>query len=209
MVSTSKHAVAEPPVSDAAAAATARPVAHLNARISAYLVDTVILFAFVLVFFVAGGAVLLFTSDLGRGDPPDAAYYGSVAVFTAGMLIGWSGFNLALLRLRGQTTGMYVLGIRVESEDRRPITLRQSLVWWFGLHPLLFHPLLVPVWGIGALIVFTQISNRLTLAGTVALLILCVVAPLAGLVSMLIDRARRALHERLARTVVVHLTDGQ
>ncbi|OGO51681.1 MAG: hypothetical protein A2148_09970 [Chloroflexi bacterium RBG_16_68_14] len=184
--------------------ATARPVAHLNARISAYLVDSVVLLAFILVFFVIGGAVLLFSSDLGRGDPPDSAYYASIAIFLGGSLLSWTAFNLALMRWRGQTTGMYVIGIRTVGEDG-PLTPGRMLLRWFGLHPLLFHPFLLPIWAIFSLLVVSLTLSQVVLVVTLALVLLCLVSPAVSLLAMLLDAERRALHDRLAHTLVVHL----
>ena len=49
---------------------TSQPTATLGARIAAYLIDSIVLLVVLLIFFVIGGAVLLFTSDLGKEDPP-------------------------------------------------------------------------------------------------------------------------------------------
>ncbi len=185
--------------------ATARPVARLNARISAYLVDSVVLLAFVLVFFVIGGSVLLFTSDLGRGDAPDSAYYASVAVFLGGTLLTWTAFNVALLRWRGQTAGMYVIGIKTVRESGPALNMRSALLRWFGLHPLLFHPFLLPIWAIFSLLVVSFTLNQIVLVVTLALVLLCLVSPVASLVAVLVDTDRRAIHDRVARTLVVHL----
>jgi len=204
MVSPAEGAVVEQTMA-APSTATARPVANLNARISAYLVDSVILLAFILVFFVIGGSILLFTSDMGRGDAPDWAYYACVSVFLGGCLLFWTAFNLALLRLRSQTTGMYVVGIRIIGEDGTPLDRRRTLLRWFGLHPLLFHPLLFPVWGIFSLLVVSLTLSQIVLVVTLALLLLCIASPLASLVALLMDPERRALHDRLAGTLVVHL----
>ena len=202
MVSTSKPAVADSPVAPRVAT---RSVAHLNARVSAYLIDSVILIAFILVFFVIGGAVLLFTSDLGRGDPPDSAYYAGIAVFIGGSLLAWTVFNLALVRWRGQSAGMYVVGIRTVSETGAPVSWRQAALRWFGLHPLLFHPFLLPVWAVLSLLVVSLTLSEIVLVVTLALVLLCLAAPLAGAAAMLRDPERRALHDRLARTTVIHL----
>ncbi|MDP3766485.1 MAG: RDD family protein [Dehalococcoidia bacterium] len=185
--------------------AAARPVAHLNARISAYLVDSVVLVAFILIFLVIGGAVLLFSSDLGSGDPPDSAYYGSLAVFLGGSLLSWTAFNLALMRWRGQTTGMYVLGIKIVREDDDELTTGRTFLRWFGLHPLLFHPLLLPVWAILSLLVVSLTLSQVALIVTLTLALLCLASPAGSLAAMLLDSERRALHDRLARTLVVHL----
>ena len=204
MVSASKLAVAEPAITGAAAAAV-RPVANLNARVSAYLIDSAALLAFVLLFLVVGGAVLLWSSDLGKNDAPDSAYYASVAVFLGGSLLSWTAFNLALMRWRAQTMGMYIIGIKTVGEDGLSLTPWRMLLRWFGLHPLLFHPFLLPVWGLFSLLAVSFTLSQVILVITVALVLLCLVSPAASMAMMLLDPERRALHDRLARTLVVHL----
>ena len=203
MVSTGSEALGEQPAA-ATTAAPVRPVARLNARISAYLVDSIVLVAFILVFLVIGGAILLFTSDFGEGDAPDWAYYACVFVFLGGSLLSWSMFNVALMRWRSQTTGMYVIGIRMEAEDGT-LTTGRVLLRWFGLHPLLFHPLLLPVWVVTSLVLVSITLSQLLLGVTIAVMLLCITAPLAGLIAMLTDPERRALHDRLSGTLVVHI----
>lgn len=204
MLSTGNEALAEQPIAAPATAPT-RPVARMNARISAYVIDSVVLLAFILVFFVIGGSVLLFTSDFGEGDPPNWAYYAWVSVFVGGALLSWSLFNLAVMGWRGQSTGMYVVGIRTVSDQ--PMTPGRHLLRWFGLHPLLFHPLLLPVWAILSFMLVSLTLNKAVLAVTLALVLLCIVAPVAALLTMLFDPERRALHDRLAGTRVVHLEE--
>ena len=188
-----------------ASAPAPRSIAHLNARVSAYLVDSVLLIAFILVFIVIGGSVLLLASDLGKGDPSDAAYYGSITVFLGGCIISWSAFNLALMRWRGQTAGMYVIGIGTVSVDGRGLTTRQTLLRWFALHPLLFHPFLLPIWAILSLLLVSYTLNAAVLVVTLALALLCLLSPAASLLTLSLGTDRRAPHDRLAGTFVVHL----
>ena len=185
--------------------AAAYPIAHANARISAYLVDSVMLLAFILTSLVVAGAQILLRSDLGRGDPPDSAYYAFVAILLGGSLVSWTAFNLALMRWRGQTAGMYVIGIRAVSEDAPALTTGRALLRWFALHPLLFHPFLLPLWVILSLLVVSLTLSQIVLVVTLALALLCLVSPAASLLTVLFDSERRAPHDRLARTLVVYL----
>ena len=207
MVSASRPALegASPAVS--AQVASSRPVARLNARVSAYLVDSVILFALVLVFFVVAGVQLLIASNRTDGDPSDASFTAAIVTFSAGTLLSWTLLNLALMRWRGQTTGKYVIGIRIVTEDKSPLTIGRALLRWFALHPLLFHPFLVIPW-----VVFTLLSVDFALSPlgfvlALALVLLTIASLLVNLLAVLLDSERRTLHDRLARTLVVHL-DG-
>ena len=199
-----KHAVAERPQATPSPAATP-PIARLNARISAYLADSIILLAFILAFFVIGGAVLLFSSDLGSNDAPDAAFSAFLAILLGGPLLSWSAFNLALMRWRGQSLGMYIVGIRTVAEGGAPLATRTVLLRWFGLHPLLFHPLLLPIWALLTFYSFRATFSQIVLVITLTPVLLCVVAPAASLLAMAVDSNRRALHDRLAHTLVVHI----
>ena len=199
-----KHAVTEH-ARGAPSPPAAPAVARLNARISAYLADSIILLAFILAFFVIGGAVLLFSSDLGSNDAPDAAFSAFLAILLGGPLLSWSAFNLALMRWRGQSLGMYIVGIKIVAEGGAPLATRTVLLRWFGLHPLLFHPFLLPIWALLALYSVSVTLSQIIFVITVALVLLCVVAPAASLLAMAVDPNRRALHDRLAGTLVVHI----
>jgi uncharacterized RDD family membrane protein YckC len=185
------------------------PAAPLTIRFAAYIIDSVVLFGFILGFLIVAGAVLLFSSDLGQEDPPDSAYHAFMAVFIGGSAIGWSVFNLALLRARGQTVGQYITGTRVEREDGRGLTAGIITLRWLVLHPSLFHPLLIPVWTLFALLTVSLTLSQVVLALTLGLIILCVIAPLVAAVSVLFDRDHRALYDRIAGTAVVRLSKGR
>jgi len=188
----------------ATATRASRRGANLNARISAFLVDTVVLVAFILAFFVASGALLLFASDLGKNDAPDWATYAFVALFSGGLQIAWTGFNLGLVAWRGQTAGKYVLGVKTVSEDLARLSRKQLLIRWFGLHPLLFHPFLALQWAIVVYLAFA-FGSAVGFALSAALVLLCLVAPVVALLAALFDAERRSLHDRLAGTLVVHM----
>ena len=204
MVSASKHAV-ERAGPAAPAGAASRSVAHLSARVSAYFVDSIVLLAFILVFFVIAALPLLIAMSRTAGDPSEAAFAAFAAIFLGGSLIAWSAFNLALMRWRGQTIGMYIIGIKTVSEDATALTTGRTLLRWFGLHPLLFHPLLLPIWLILSYLIFAATPSRAALAITLVPVLLCLVAPAVSLSTALLDHERRALHDRLAHTLVIHI----
>jgi len=176
--------------------------ASLGNRISAYVIDSVVLLGFVLAVFTLAGLVLWLSSNLGKEDPPDAAYYAFMAIFIGGTLIAWSAFNIVLALLRGQTAGQYVAGLRITSENGQTPSAVQTLLRWFALNPLLFHPLLIPVWALFATMAVSLTMNQLVLVLTLGLASLCVVAPSAALITALLDRDGRSLHDRVSGTLV-------
>lgn len=185
--------------------ATSRPVAQLRARIAAYLVDSVVLLAFILAFFVLAGVQFLIADSRADGDPSDADFYAFISIFSGGSLIAWSALNVALMRLRGQSAGMYVIGIKTVSEDDSDLTTGQTLMRWFGIHPLLFHPFFLGLWAIASALAFSLTASQIAYVPAAALGLLCLVSPAVNLVILALDPARRAIHDRLARTLVVHM----
>jgi uncharacterized RDD family membrane protein YckC len=181
------------------------PIARINARCSAYLIDSLALMGFILLFFIIAGALLLSVSDLGKQDAPDSAYYAFIAIFLGGCLISWTLFNVAMLLWRGQTLGMFIIGIRSVDEGFGPLSAGQIVLHWFALHPLFFHPLLLPIWGLGALLVVSVTLSSAVLVIAVALTLLCLLAPAVSLVAMLLDPEHRTLPDRIARSVVIHI----
>lgn len=177
--------------------------ARAQARIVAYLVDSVVLLSFILLFIVIGFLPLLLTSDFGESDAPDAAYYAAPAIVLGGTMIAWSCFNLALLRWRGQTAGHYVAGIRVRRQDGSSPSGRQIVLRWVLLDPLLFHPLLALIWLVDVVVVVSLTLSEAALVAGGFFVFVCLIAPLVALVAVLRDEQRRALHDRLAGTVVV------
>ena len=186
-----------------APSSSSRAPASLPTRIAAYLIDSIVLLVFLLIFFVIGGAVLLFTSDLGKDDPPDAAYNAFIAILIGGPLVSWSLFNLMLDRWRAQSIGMYVVGIKAHFAGPGVRTAGGVLLRWFGLNPVLYHPLLIPVWTLLAAYATSVTLSRSVLVLTLALVLLCIAVPIVSFATMALDSERRGVHDRLARTRVV------
>ena len=185
----------------AAPSTSSRALAGFCTRLAAYMIDSIVLLVFLLIFFVIGGAVLLFTSDWGKDDPPDAAFSAFISILLGGPLIFWSLFNLLLDRWRAQSIGMYVVGIKATFDGPQGRTVGSVLLRWFGLNPVLYHPLLVPVWAL--ITAYAVTLSRSILVLTLALVLLCLVAPIVSVVTMALDSDRRGVHDRLARTPVV------
>ena len=176
--------------------------ARLEARLMAFVVDSVVLLSFTLVLLAVAGLQLLITSDFGEEDPPDSSFYAILGIVMAVIPL-WLAFNVVLCRWRGQTVGKYVADIKVVREDGRPMDLWTSLVRFLLLHPLLFHPFLALLWLLTAAVVTSVTLSAAVLVVTLALVFLSLAAPFLATGSVLLDGKRRALHDRVAGTTVV------
>lgn len=176
--------------------------AGLGARLVAYLLDSVVLFAFTTLFAALASLVILASSDFGAENPSDSAFsiFGIVLLAT---MPAWLLVNVLLLRRRGQTIGQYVMGLKVAMEDGSPPSARNLVVYWLALHPLFFHPMLAGFW---LLLAFYALTSDVMFIVSLALALLSLVAPLAALIFALVDPQHRALHDRLAGAKVVHLS---
>jgi hypothetical protein len=101
---------------------------------------------------------------------------------------------------------MYILAIRVTSDDGADPSFRQLAQRWFGLHPLLFHPLLLLPWLVLLFVLASVNANIVILGFALGFVLLCIVAPVVALATILIDPRHRALHDRLSHTVVLELS---
>jgi len=176
--------------------------ARLEARLVAFVVDSIVLLSFTLVFLAVAGLQLLIASDFGDKDPPASSFYAILAIAMAVIPL-WLAFNVVLCRWRGQTVGKYVADIKVLREDGRPLDLRRCLIRFLLLHPLLFHPFLALPWLLTAAVATSVTLNAAVLVVTLALVFLSLAAPFLSTGSVLLDGRRRALHDRVAGTTVV------
>jgi uncharacterized RDD family membrane protein YckC len=178
--------------------------AAASARVLAYLIDSVVLFCFSMIFAVAAGLVLFLDSDQGRDQITDAEAWAFTAI-SAATILAWLVAGVVMHLKLGQTVGQYVIGLRVQNEDGTAPQARRLLVYWLALHPLLYHPLFCGIWFLVAYVgISLAESDALFVLGT-AMGLLSLVAPLAGLVYMLSDPQRRTIHDRLAGVRVQRL----
>jgi uncharacterized RDD family membrane protein YckC len=175
--------------------------ATLGPRVLAYLLDSLVLFVFWVLFGALAALVILSSSDFGEQNPSDRAF-SIVPIVLLSMMPSWLLLNVLLIHRRGQTVGQYVVGLRVEMEDGSRPSLRQLAVYWLLLHPLLFHPLPALFW---LVIVLASLGNNGIVVVSLALALLSTLAPVASLLFALADPQHRALHDRLAGLRVVHL----
>lgn len=177
-------------------------MASLRSRIGGYVVDMVIFSAVaMIVVVIAGLQLLLVTSGATRDS--DKAIYAFLAIIGLGTPLAWSALNLLVLLTRQQTGGQYVAGVRVAREDGGPPRRRDVLAWWFALNPALFSWPMAIVTGLPLSFVISLLLQRATLALFGALIVLCVLAPVAALIAAATDGRRRGLHDRIAGTIVV------
>jgi len=174
----------------------------LEARLMAFVFDTIILLAFASVFVAIALFQLLAQSDFGDVDPPDSSFYTALGIIVA-VIPFWLAFNLWLQASRGQTVGMYIVGIRIARNDGGRLGLLSALWRMLTLNPLLFHPVLAAAWILLAVFATMLSPNLVVLVVTATLAVLSLIAPLIALLAVVQDKQRRALHDRIAGTLVV------
>lgn len=174
----------------------------MEARLVAFIFDTVILLAFLALFAIVAMFQLLARSSFGDTDAPDSAYYAALAII-AGVVPFWLLFNVWLLSWRGQTVGKYIVGIRIARHDGGRLGFLRAFARMLLLDPVLFHPLLAVPWALLVIYGTMLTSNTLVLVATMTVLLLSIVAAPIALAAILADGRRRALHDRIAGTLVV------
>jgi len=171
--------------------------AGAGARILAYLIDSVVLFCFSIVFLVAASLVLFVDSDEGRDEISNGEGWAVVALLLAN-LPAWVLCGVVLCLKRGQTVGQYLMGLSIVAEDGSPPRLGRLVTYWLALNPLVFHPIMSAVWLFTAWLLVAKTTNEVLVIVAGALALLCFVAPVAGLAFMLSDPQRRTIHDRLS-----------
>ncbi len=175
----------------------------MRARVSGYVVDTVIFAAVAMVVVVLAGFLLLATTDWAKNDPSDAQLWAFIAIIGLGTPAIWTLMNVALLALRGQTGGQYVAGIRLVHEDGSRLSMRDAVAWWFCFNPLLFSWPMAAVAGLPLAAVIALVLSRATIVAFGVLMTICLASPVIAFVSALLDPRHRALHDRIVGTVIV------
>ena len=176
--------------------------AGLEARLVAFIFDTVILLAFLALFAIVAMFQLLARSSFGDADAPDSAYYAALGIIAA-VVPFWLLFNVWLLSWRGQTVGKYIVGIRIARHDGARLGFLRAFARMLLLDPVLFHPLLAVPWALLVIYGTMLTSNTLVLVATMTVLLLSIVAAPIALAAILADGRRRALHDRIVGTLVV------
>ncbi len=179
--------------------------AGFGPRLLAYLIDSTLLFAFLMLFFVLAGLVIFVDSGFGERDASDAAFDAFSVVLVVSLPV-WFLAMLALLARRGQSLGQYFMGLRVVREDGARLDAGGAARYLLALHPLLFHPFLGGVCGFIALQGVISVREALFALGAAAA-VLCIVAPLVTWLYALADPDRRPLHDRVAGASVIRAAE--
>ena len=176
--------------------------AGLDARVMAFLFDSIVLLAFLALFGMIAMFQILARSNFGDTDPSDATYNMAVGIVAA-VVPFWLLFNVYLQSRRGQSVGKYIVGIRVARSDGKRLNVFNAFWRMIFLDPLLFHPLLAAPWLLLAVVGTMRTANGVVLIATVTVVVLSIVAAPVALAAMLADGQRRALHDRISGTLVV------
>jgi uncharacterized RDD family membrane protein YckC len=185
----------------------AAETAGLGPRLAAYFLDSVVLGAFALIFAIAAGAIIYFSSDGGETNPSDRAFSALVIVILL-TVPAWLAFTVALFWKRGQSIGQYLMGIEITRDDGKVPSNGQIFAYSICLHPLVFHPIMAILWAYAAYQSVLQSSLLLLIVGfTMAMLSL--LGPLASLAFVLTDKRRRGIHDRLAGMRVIRVLYGE
>jgi uncharacterized RDD family membrane protein YckC len=191
------------PATRPAAEAPNEYVANFRARVGGYVVDMVIFAAIAMLIVVAAGFVLLWSTDWAEQDASDADFYTFIAIIGLATPLIWTLLNVALLATRGQTGGQYVAGVRLADQDARPVSPGTALVWWFCFNPLLFSWPMALVAGAPLAALVALVVNVVSLFLLALIVLLCIAAPIVAFIAALTDAQNRALHDRIAGTVVL------
>ena len=190
-------------VTSASGAHAARPAsrqlriefASFEARVAAATLDALVVFIIAALLVTAGSIVVLVSSDFERSDPSTTSistFWGCVAGIGPAVLL----YFLSAYAWKGQTIGKAVMQLMVIRSDGRPLGFLGALA---RVVAQLAYPLLGTAGVLAAVIVRDSTPQAAGAVGGAILLIL------AGLVWAAFDSRRRALHDRIAGTIVVRI----
>lgn len=181
--------------------------AGLGSRLFAYLLDSVVLFGFTMVFATVAGLTIFISSDGGENNPSDDAFTALVVIVLATMP-AWLLFTVGMFLRRGQSVGHYLTGLEITRDDRGVVSNAQVVAYCLVLHPLVFHPIMALLWAYAAYQSVIH-SSLVFLLVAISMAVLCILAPLASLLFAASDRGRRGIHDRIAGVRVVRVADAE
>ena len=170
--------------------------ASFEARVAAAILDLIVLFIIAGLLVAIGSLVVLVSSNFERVDPSDTAinlFWGCVgSILPATLLYLFVGFAW-----KGQTIGQSVMQLMVIRSDGRRLGAVGSAARILGMLIYVLFAAIVAVAG------FAFRDSALLAGAAVAVAFLLIAL---GLFSAAFDRRRRALHDRIAGTVVIRLS---
>jgi uncharacterized RDD family membrane protein YckC len=169
--------------------------ATFESRVTAGLLDALVLFIIASLFVMAGSMIILISSDFEKVDPSSTAiniFWGSTAVIPLAFLA----YFYACWTWKGQTVGAAVMQVMVIRSDGERLGPLGALARVIGL---LVYALFIGAGGLGAY------ALRDSTPAAAAALAAGLLVALAGLLWSAFDRHRRALHDFLAGTIVVRV----
>jgi len=175
--------------------------ASFETRLVAFVLDLVVLFSVFALFFAVAFFQVLLRTDFGEKDTPDSAVWAAAILLAIYCFLLLPLYFIGLWAWRGQTVGQMAMAIKVIGRDGRPIGLTRAAVRVGGLN---FLPPIFLVSVVSLLAAGTGEDALVTLIWVLGIVGLVLVAiQVLGFLMIPFDRQRRALHDRLADTLVV------
>jgi len=175
--------------------------ARFETRLVAFVLDLIVLFSVLALFFAVAFLQILIRTDFGEKDTPDSAVWAAAIMLATYCFLFLPLYFVGLWVWRGQTVGQVAMAIKVVRRDGRPMGLARAAVRVGGLNflPLVFGASLLALLATGlaedALIAIIWVL----IAAALALMAIQVL----GFLMIPFDQQRQALHDRLADTIVV------
>lgn len=175
--------------------------ARFETRLVAFVLDLIVLFSVLALFFAVAFLQILIRTDFGEKDTPDSAVWAAAIMLATYCFLFLPLYFVGLWVWRGQTVGQVAMAIKVVRRDGRPMGLARAAVRVGGLN---FLPL---VFGASLLALLATGLAEDALIGIIWVLIAAALALMAiqvlGFLMIPFDQQRQALHDRLADTIVV------
>lgn len=175
--------------------------ASFETRLVAFVLDLIVLFSVLALFFAVAFLQILIRTDFGEKDTPDSAVWAAAIMLATYCFLFLPLYFVGLWVWRGQTVGQVAMAIKVVRRDGRPMGLARAAVRVGGLN---FLPL---VFGASLLALLATGLAEDALIGIIWVLIAAALALMAiqvlGFLMIPFDQQRQALHDRLADTIVV------
>lgn len=175
--------------------------ARFETRLVAFVLDLIVLFSVLALFFAVAFLQILIRTGFGEKDTPDSAVWAAAIMLATYCFLFLPLYFVGLWVWRGQTVGQVAMAIKVVRRDGRPMGLARAAVRVGGLNflPLVFGASLLALLATGlaedALIAIIWVL----IAAALALMAIQVL----GFLMIPFDQQRQALHDRLADTIVV------